>query len=111
MCTMNQVELVEALTAMGFDALFAGTLLVVEVNNRKDVPKVIQKTVKNAKSLPVFIKFRDQSIEPMYYGSALAIAKIIGKFGCGADMVCCWRADKKINYDELEDFLKALHNR
>ena len=107
----NQVEVIEALNAMGFDAQYAGTLLVVTVNNRKDVPTVIKKTVKDAKSLPVFIKFRDQSIEPMYYGSALAIAKIIGKFGCGADMVCCWRADKKINYDELEDFLKALHNR
>lgn len=51
------------------------------------------------------------TIEPIYYGSVLAIAKIIRKFGCGANMVCCWKADKKIDYEELEDFLRELHNR
>ena len=101
---MNQVELIEALTAKGYSAGFT-------VNNRTDVPGVVQTKVKYSKSLPVFIKFRNGDIEPIYYGSVLAIAKIIRKFGCGANMVCCWKADKKIDYEELEDFLRELHNR
>ena len=108
---MNQVELIEALTAKGYSAGFAGTMLVVTVNNRTDVPGVVQTKVKYSKSLPVFIKFRNGDIEPIYYGSVLAIAKIIRKFGGGANMVCCWNADKNIDYEELEDFLRELHNR
>lgn len=38
---MNQVELIEALTAKGYSAGFAGTMLVVTVNNRTDVPGVV----------------------------------------------------------------------
>lgn len=108
---MNQVELIEALTANGYDASFSGTMLVVTVNNRADVPGVIKTKVKYAKFLPVFIKFRDSRIEPIYYGSVLAIAEIIRKFGCGVNMVCCWKADQKIDYEKLEDFLRKLHNR
>lgn len=108
---MNQVELIETLTAKGYSAGFAGTMLVVTVNDRTDIPGVIRTKVKYLKSLPVFIKFRDSSIEPTYYGSALAIAKILRKFGCGTDRVCCWKADKKIDYEELEKFLRELHNR
>ena len=43
---MNQVELIEALTAKGYSAGFAGTMLVVTVNNRTDVPGVVQTKVK-----------------------------------------------------------------
>ena len=66
---MNQVELIEALTAKGYSAGFAGTMLVVTVNDRADVPGVVQTKVKYSKSLPVFIKFRNGDIEPIYYGS------------------------------------------
>ncbi len=108
---MNQIELVEALTQKGYSAGFSGTLLVVTVNGRPDVPVVVRTKMNYSRSLPVFIKFRNKDIEPIYYGSVLAIAKIISKFGCGANMVCCWKADKKIDYEELEDFLRELHNR
>ena len=107
---MEKNELINVLNAKGFSASFAGTLLVVTVNNRKDVPCVVQTKVKYSKSLPVFIKFNNSDIEPIYYGSVLAIAKIISKYDCGANMVCCWKADKKIDYEELEKFLRELHN-
>ena len=93
---MNQVELIEALTAKGYSAGFAGTMLVVTVNNRTDVPGVVQTKVKYSKSLPVFIKFRNGDIEPIYYGSVLAIAKIIRMFGGAPIWFAAGKPTKKL---------------
>lgn len=104
---MKEMIIIESLAEQGFNAGFADKMLVVTVENKGDVHKVIENRSEQDPKVPVFIKFRDGSA-PVYYGMVKTYAALKNKFGGTADAFR-WNGDNKMDFEEVEDYLRELH--
>ena len=101
------MALLESFAELGFSAGFADKMLVVTVTGKGDIHKVIENRSEQDPKIPVFIKFCDGSA-PVYYGMVKTYAELLKTFGGTADAFR-WNANSRMDFEEVEDFLREIH--
>lgn len=106
---MDELQIIDLLTQKGFNAGFAGKMVIVTVNNKADTPAVLKicRLYDDGKA-SILIKFRDGA-NALYYGKTIERANLFTRFGGSG--YGCWEADKKTDMEDVEDFLRTYHTR